>query len=160
MKVFPDGVIRFLWNAPVPMPIDPQCDAASLALARTTDLLNRYRLTVLNATSNQYDLEVAGERITTVTRQALAAGIDLTAFHAFPTVGQSQEVLRLVQKRRQILLEAWVRDDPSPRLAGMFKDSKATWQEAAALEERIRLLCRPKKLLLSLTPVTETPAAP
>ena len=87
-----------------------------------------------------------------MTREALANGADLLAFSHFPTVEMSQEVLRLVQQRRQMLKEIWVRDDPHPRFAGMHKDSKAKLADADALEARIRTLCQPRKILVHLAP--------
>ena len=153
VKLLPDGGLRFLWKTPLPLPLDPKCDARSLALANVTEQLNRYRLTVKNAASNEYHLEVNTEPVATVTRAELAAGLDLTRFSDFPTMQLGREVLRLVQQRRQVLLEAWARNDSSPRLAGMFKNSKATLAEADALEARIRQFCQPKKLLVHLAPV-------
>ena len=45
--------------------------------------------------------------------------------------------------------------DPHPRLAGLFKNSKASIEEAAALEARLRQLCQKQTIALQLQPIEE-----
>ena len=149
------GRLSCLWSMPLPWPIDPRCDATMVALARTHERLNQVRLTVLGCPQERYHLVVGPNRIATVTREALARGLNLMDYPGLPTLRQSQEVLKLVQQRRQILLEAWVRDDPHPRLAGMYKNSKASQEQADALEARIRQLCQKQALPVQLQPIEE-----
>ena len=155
LEIGSKGRLEFRWWLPLPCPIDPGCDAQSLALARTNERLNQCRLVVRGAPQERYDLVVGPNRLGTVTRQALAEGLNLVDYPQFALRQKSQEVLKLVQRRRQILLEAWVRDDPHPRLAGMFKNSKATLEEADALEARIRQLCQKQPVTIQLQPIEE-----
>ena len=159
LEIGSKGRLGFRWSLPLPCPIDPACDAASLALARSNERLNQCRLVVRGAPEERYDVVVGRNRLGLVTREALAQGVNLADYSKFPLRQESQEVLKLVQRRRQILLEAWVRDDPHPRLAGMFKNSKATIEEAEALEARLRQLCQKQTIAVQLQPIEEQGAS-
>ena len=149
------GRLSCLWSVGLPWPVDPRCDFKSVALARTHERLNQFRLTVLGCPELRYDLVVGPKRLATVTREQLATGVNLMDYPGFPNLRQSQEVLKLVQQRRQILLEHWVRNDPHPRLAGMSKNSQASPEAADALEVRIRQLCQRQSLRVELQPIEE-----
>jgi len=145
-----NGIIEFTWRTGLPMPMDPQWDAESIVVEKAAERLNRHRLKVTSLSSKQYRLFANGQMISEVSREQLAAGINLLDYSDFPTVKQSQEVLTLVQRRQRLVYKTWRRD-----IKAKDKDLlESTAAEAAELNARARQLCQPKPITLRLVPMT------
>lgn len=144
-----DGEIRFTWTAHLPMPVDARWDRKSIEHARTTQKLNRCRLTVVNAPAENYDLLADDVRIARVTRTDLAAGLDLLRFPHFPTVEPGPHILELVQQRQRILYDRWAKNKTNTKRLDAAQKSQA---QTDKLEQQIRKLCRPKKIAVRLVP--------
>jgi len=145
-----DGTIECTWLSALPMPMDPRWDAESVALEKVAERLNRHRLKVTSLAPGRYRLFANDEMITELGNDALANGIDLLDLPKFPTVKQSQEVLKLVQQRQQLLYKAW----RNSIKAGDKNLPESIIQEADLLNARIRQLCRPGSIVLRITPVS------
>jgi len=146
------GPISFDWAHPLPMPLDPNWDTNMLVLADTTSRFDRLTLRVAGLRAPRYILRAAGVTVATLDKEMIEAGLDLNRYPAFPDFDASREVLTLVQKRRLILRDVWVRSDPHPRLAGMAEATVTTLEDADALETRIRQLCQPPPMRIELIP--------
>jgi len=145
-----NGIIEFTWRTGLPMPMDPQWDAESIVVEKAAERLNRHRLKVTSLSSKQYRLFANGQMISEVSREQLAAGINLLDYSDFPTVKQSQEVLTLVQRRQKLVYKTWRRD-----IKAKDKDLlESAAAEAAELNARARQLCQPKPITLHLVPMT------
>jgi hypothetical protein len=135
------------------MPKDPEWDKKMVELAHFDAKVNQLRLDpgAMGLKPGRYSLTLAlkgGEASKVSARIAVEEGgeIDLSRLFESLVKEQTAQVLALVKERRQKLLELWVRDDPHPRLAGMYKNSKVTLEEITSLEQRIRKLCKPVTL--------------
>ena len=158
----------------LPLPLDPRLDQEIVSLAKEskdfsgiTPYLNQplfvpiprkvypNHLSVLGLRRSQtYELQSAGKTFGTAASEELLEGVDLTSYPEFPLNKTSQEVLKLVQQRRQILRDVWIMSDPSPRLASeqerLLKTSKSTAEQATELDAKIRELCQPVDLNLTI----------
>jgi lysophospholipase L1-like esterase len=159
--------IVFSWTTPLPLAFDPDCDSESLALERTTDRLNRYRLTVSGLTAARYQLkakmngEKTGDRdeseiaVAMLTREQLATGVNLTALPRFPTLALAEELRGLVVRRRQAVDSAWRASLTAKNQAGATKQGEG---EATAGDQtdpttgRIEHLRSPQTMTLTLLP--------
>jgi len=136
-----DGAVRFSWTSRVPMPVDASWDAASLALERFTDTLNRHRLTVAGLTGDRYTLFADEVEVGRFSRQELAAGIDLTALEKFPTTARSQKILPLLRELRRLGYAVFRRNysgDADPR--------------RAELDQQLQALCKPVSMTIRIAP--------
>lgn len=136
-----DGAVCFSWTSRLPMPVDASWDAASLALERFTDTLNRHRLAVAGLTADRYTLFADEAEVGRFSRQELAAGIDLTALEKFPTTARSQRILPLLRERRRLGYAAFRKDysgDADPR--------------RAELDRQLEALCSPVTLAIRIAP--------
>lgn len=145
-----DGTIEFTWRAALPMPVDPRWDTKSIALEKVAERLNRHRLKVTSLAAGRYRLFADGKEITELGHEKLAGGVNLSDYPDFPTVGQSQEVLSLVQQKRRLMYKAWRKSVK----AGDENLPEDITEEANQLTARIRDLCRPKSIVLRIVPVS------
>ncbi|MEO6809227.1 MAG: GDSL-type esterase/lipase family protein, partial [Isosphaeraceae bacterium] len=140
-----DGDLVATWRTPLPMPIDPEWDARSIAQERVADRLNRYRLTVTGLPAPRYHLwarmvgDDAETDVAVLTREQLAEGIDLTSLATFPTVKASQDVLDRLKTHHQGVSARW-RKHPAP-----------PDPTDAETPEEIRKLCQPGDVSLRLS---------
>lgn len=152
-----EGALEATWRTPIPMPLDPSCDGRSLALERVAERLNRYRLTVTGLHAGRYRLLAKAADGTTLVPVAelaadnLAAGVDLTAHAAFPTVRQAQHALDLLQARNRARYDAWRKQVAS---TGAQADA-ASEPEVEPPLAQIRRLCQPQVVRLRIEPVNE-----
>jgi len=86
-----------------------------------------------------------------VSREQLAEGLDLLGQAKFPTVMQSQEVLKLVQQRQRLLYKTWRQ---SIKSSDEEQPAKVA-EQAAELDAKARQLCQPKLIAIRLVPVTD-----
>ena len=89
----------------------------------------------------------------------LRATVDIPAgagaFDLYPAYGRlaatrTAEVLKLVQERRKLMLDFWVKNETHPRLQGMHQNSGATQGAIDSLEARIRQAAAPINLKLKM----------
>jgi len=144
-----EGTIEFAWRTSLPMPVDPQWDAESIAMEKVAERLNRHRLKITSLSDNRYRLFANGQMVSALSREQLAKGINLLDYGEFPTVKQSQEVLNLVQQRQRLVYKTWRQS-----IKSMDKDLLETVAEKSAeFNARARELCQPKLITLRLVPV-------
>lgn len=144
-----EGTIEFAWRTSLPMPVDPQWDAESIAMEKMAEQLNRHRLKITSLSDKRYRLFANGQMVSTLSREQLAKGINLLDYAEFPTVKQSREVLNLVQQRQRLIYKTWRQS-----IKSMDKDLLETVSEKSAeLNARARELCQPKQITLRLVPV-------
>lgn len=143
------------WLLPLPLPRDRNWDPASLELARFQPRINRLELTLAEMPAGNYKITLGNQPSGSYSAEALSAGVDLGESYEKAAFASSQEILRLVQERRQLLLEHWVKHDPHPRLAGMHKDSTASEGRINDLAKHIRNLAVPSRYPLSIQRVEE-----
>ena len=95
--------------------------------------------------------ERKGRTMTTVTRQEAEQGIDLTRFAELSTNQRSREVGKLALERERLLGLAWLTDVGHKRPDTPKGEPLAAAQKkAAALEERMQELARPRDVVLQL----------
>jgi len=148
------GGLRFSWLTRRPMPADPAWDAESLALERFADRFNRHRLTVKGAPAAQYQLCEGEKVLGTVTREQLAAGVDLLQFPDLSTNRGGPELLKLIRKRGRLLCDAYLNDigHQRPGMAKGLPLAEALGQ-AADLDAQVRQMAAPVTLTLRLSPL-------
>ena len=151
--------IRFDWLTRRPMPMDPAWDAESLRLERAADRFNRHRLTVTGAPAARYQLCEGETLLGTVSREELAAGLDLLRYPQLSTHSGGPELLKLIRKRGRILCDAYLTDTGHQR-PGMAKGLPLAEAEsqAAELDQSIRRLAAPVTVSLRLVPTQEESA--
>ena len=137
-----DGAVRFSWTSRVPMPMDASWDAASLALERFTDTLNRHRLTVAGLTGDRYTLFADDVEVGRFSRQELAAGIDLTALEKFPTTARSQQILPLLRELRRCGYAVFRKN----------YSGDGTPTRRAELDKQLQALSRPVNMTIRIAP--------
>ncbi len=146
--------IRFRWKTRLPMPSDPGWDRKLAGLERIHERWNRHLLMVKNAPRAKYELYEGDRKLGTVTRDELAAGVDLLAFPDLSTNQNAQRSWKLLEERQGVLGLAWLTDVGHKRPGtpkGIALD-EAT-RRAEALEKEIRRLTQPVTLTLRLLPV-------
>ncbi len=148
-----DGSIAFTWRARLPMPLDPQWDAASLALERAGARLDRMHLRGANAAAARYEVFEGGIRIASASREEIERGLDLTAYPALGANRRALEMLRLIRERQRLLSDAWLAEI-GHRRPGMPRGLPMAEAERRAeeLERRIRELARPAELKIRIAP--------
>ena len=149
------GTIEFTWQAPLPMPRDPRWDRESIQLEKFDGRLNRHVLIVRNAPAKRYGVSANGLMVAEVTREQLEQGLQLTDYPELPSNQRALEVLKLVQQRSAMLYDGWRK-----RIAGATgqprdADSAESSETAAAMDERLRELCQPIELHLTLGPLAD-----
>jgi len=141
-------------KAPLPLPIDPRIDAEVLTLADSQQKLGEYSLYLSGLEPGQYELKVNDTLLTTLTVEKAVTIVDLNSLEKCHLRAKAQEVLKLVQQRRQILREAWIKSETHPRMANeraqLLKSSTATDEQAAELDTKIRQLCQPVDLIFTV----------
>jgi lysophospholipase L1-like esterase len=150
---------ELIFVSPLPMPKDAQWDKKMVELAHFDAEVNQLRLDpgTIGLKPGDYILTLSlkeSQASKTSTEIEVREGreIDLSPLFESLVKEQTARVLALVKARRQKLLELWVRDDPHPRLAGMYKNSRVTPAEIISLEQRIRKLCKPVTLHCQFEP--------
>lgn len=145
-----DGTIEFTWRTALPMPMDPRWDAASIALEKVAEQLNRHQLQVTSLAGGRYRLYADDEIITELGHKQLGEGVNLLDYPDFPTVKQSQEVLKLVQQKQRLVYKAW----RNSIKAGDRNLPESITKEASDLNARLRQLATPKPIVLRIVPVS------
>lgn len=147
-----DGdTIRFTWESRVPLSADPRWDKRLNVKESLTEPFNRHTLTVSGAPQARYTLFHGDTKLGEVTREELAAGLDLTKFKELPTNQHAAEVLKTVQQYRQVLDPAWLTDvghkrPDTPKGLPLEEAQK----KAEPLQKKVREAAQPVTLTLKL----------
>lgn len=154
--VVEDGGLRFTWESLVPLAADPRWDRRLNLKETLTEPFNRYTLKVTNVAQPRYRLFQGDTMLGEVTREELAAGIDLTGFKDLATNQHAADLLKAVQQRHQILDPAWLTDvghkrPDTPKGMPLAEAQR----KAEPLEKKARELATPVRLSLRLVPVTK-----
>ena len=148
-----DGSLSIEWTSHLPMPVVPQWDTESLALLKSQESLNQYRLTVSGLTAANYELLEGDKVLLTASAVELQKGIDLIALKLLSTNTRAAELLGLITQRQRVLTDSWLNDVGHKR-PGMSKGlpvAEATTQ-AESLSERISKAAKPAAISLKLMP--------
>ena len=148
-----DG-LRFTWKTRLPMPSDPAWDDRLAGTEKIADRLNRFRLTVMDAPGEKYELQEGDRKLAEVSREELGAGLDLTRYKELSANTRAAELLKRVAQREQLLALAWLTDvghkRPDTPKGIPLADAQ---KQAAELEAMIRNLAEPTKVVLRLVPI-------
>lgn len=133
---------------PWPLDRDPANNKDMLLTLSVTDVerdLNRYNLKIDQAESSRYSLTVDGTDCGTVTREELAAGVDLAALKMLPANVQAQGLLATIRKHNDLHFQRWrqvqvtqVSDGLSPSEDTLKKMNALDAEESAAEEQLSR----------------------
>ncbi|MBL8826496.1 MAG: SGNH/GDSL hydrolase family protein [Planctomycetaceae bacterium] len=148
-----DGAaLRFKWRAKLPMYFDEQIDRPSLVLEQSAAKLNRLTLRVTGLTAPQYLVRVGNTQLGKLTKDELAAGVDLARFETLPSHAAAKRVWELVRDRHKQVYGAWRKqialdEQPSADAAKRLTPAAdPSWQA-------IRDAAQPIVLDIRLTPV-------
>jgi lysophospholipase L1-like esterase len=147
-----DSSMTVKWTPRMPMPIDPRWDQQLIARDQTGDW-NSFRLTVTDLSERHYDVLEGEHLLGTPSREELGNGVNLLQFNKLSTVQRSQELLKLVIQRQEILSLAWLNAVGFKRPgtpAGLPLEEAR--QKASELEAKIRKLAHPTEIALTIRP--------
>jgi lysophospholipase L1-like esterase len=148
------GGFRFRWLTRLPMPVDPRWDARLAGQQGIGEHVNRHRLVVSGAAGERYELFEGDRRLGEVSREQLAAGVDLLAYKELSTNRRAAELAKLVEQREELLGRAWLSDvghkRPDTPKGLPLEEAR---QRASALTAEIGKLAQPVRLTLRLVPV-------
>jgi lysophospholipase L1-like esterase len=146
-----DGVIHLQGQSRLPLAVDPRWPGEFPEKAAIRQAVNQYRLVVKDCPAEEYELWEGKVKLGTVSRKQLQDGVDLTRFAEMSSNKQSLTLLKLAEKRQQILGRAWLSDigHDRPNTPVGLPLEKALPQ-ARELEQEIRQLARPVLLSLEL----------
>jgi hypothetical protein len=149
-----NGGLRFTWRTRLPMPCDPAWNDRLAETEKVAYRFNRYQLTVKDAPHEKYELWEGERKLAEVSREELAAGVDLTHYKELSTNVRAAELGKWVAKREQLLALAWLTDvghkRPGTPKGILLADAM---KRTAELEAKIRKLAEPTKIALRLVPV-------
>jgi lysophospholipase L1-like esterase len=151
-----DGVVRFTWRARLPMPADPRWDARLYEKGTAGERLSRCRLTVTGLARERYELYEDDRPLGKMTREQLAAGVDLLRYAELSTNRRAVELWKAVEERQRLLGLAWLTDVGHKRPdtpKGLPLEEART--KAAPLGEKVRKLAEPAEIRLRVMPVGE-----
>jgi lysophospholipase L1-like esterase len=149
-----DGVVSFTWRSKLPMPADPSWDPQVLEKGGAGERLSRYRLEVTGLPRERYELFEGDRRLGKVSKEQLAAGVDLLRLPELSTNRRAAELWKLVEQRQRLLGLAWLTDvghkrPDTPKGIPLEKARK----QAAPLAEKIRKLAEPVEVSIRLVPL-------
>lgn len=147
------GVLRFTWLTRLPMPADPQWDRGLAQQELGAERLNQHRLVVRGAGHERYELFEGDRKLGTVSREQLAAGLDLLPYKDLSTNSRAAELGKRIEQRQQLLAPAWLTEVGHKRPdtpKGLPLDEAR--RRAAPIEADICKLAQPVKLTLRLVP--------
>jgi lysophospholipase L1-like esterase len=148
-----DGGVSFTWRSKLPMPADPRWDARLYEKGSAGERLSRYRLTVTGLSRERYELFEGDRLLGKMSKEGLAAGVDLLRFHELSTNRRSAELWKLVEQRQRLLGLAWLTDVGHKRPdtpKGLPLDEAQ--KQAAPLAEKVRKLAEQVEVPLRVVP--------
>lgn len=148
-----NGGLSFTWTSPLPMPMDPAWDAATIRLAHSVPHCNVYRLAVTGLDNREYALSVDGKTVRKATAREFAAGLRLPGSDELPTVKAALNLLQLVKQRRALNYRLWRTQIDKP-LGRKLDARQITAHKAriATLAEQIAELRKPIAMKIAIRP--------
>ena len=151
-----NGELDFVWVTSPPLPIRG-FRLESTFRKTTTSYPSHgqiHSLIVRRAEAVSYRLFAEDQLLATVSREELAAGIDMRRFPGLITTDRGHHILQLLHSRNRILSDAWLTFVGHKR-PGMPKGLpiREAESEAASLDRQIRELSRPVELHIRLLPL-------
>ncbi len=151
-----DGVLRFTWRGRLPMPADPRWDARLYEQGSAGERLSRYRLVVTGLGRERYELYEDDRPLGKMSKEDLAAGVDLLRYPGLTTNKRATELWKAVEERQRLLGLAWLTDvghkRPDTPKGISLEEARA---KAAPLAEKMRKLTEPTEVHLRLVRVGE-----
>lgn len=143
--------LRFEWTTRLPWPADSRWHPRLVELARLKQHLNRHDLIVSRLPKSKYVLWEGDKKLGVVARDEIKIGVDMTRFPELSTNVTAATLLKLVEKRQQLLGLAWLTDvghnrPGTPKGIPLAEAQK----QAAVLEKQVRELAQPRTLTLRL----------
>ncbi len=151
-----DRVVAFTWRARLPMPADPRWDARLYEKSTAGERLSRCRLTVTGLVRERYELYEDDRPLGKMTREQLAAGVDLLRYAELSTNRRAAELGKAVEERQRLLGLAWLTDVGHKRPdtpKGLPLEEART--KAAPLAEKVRKLAEPAEIHLRVVAAGE-----
>jgi lysophospholipase L1-like esterase/pimeloyl-ACP methyl ester carboxylesterase len=149
-------IISFEWQTRRPMPMDPQWDAASVKQDGIAERFNRQRLIVRGAKGLRYAIYEGDHGVGVVTREEMAAGIDMTRFADLSSNQGGAEMLGLIRQRNAMLTDSWLtfvgHNRPGMATGMPLADAQ---KQAEELEAKIRAMAQPMTLKLRLVDMAQ-----
>ncbi len=151
-----NDIVSFSWSTKQPLPMDARWDPKSVDFESVIERFNRHVLIVKGLSADEFRLYERDTLVGVVTREELAAGINLVRYPQLSTNQNGPEILGLIRERQALLTHAWLTDigHTRPGLPEGLPVAEAT-DQAAELEVRIRGLAGPMRLDLRLVATAE-----
>ena len=146
----------FSFALPLPMPADPMWSVRAKEIEKLDDRVNQHRLKI-EGLGGLLTLRTGATkeklRRTNLKADAIAEGIDFASL-VESRKDQADEVWMLVDKKNRLLGPAWLthvghKRPDTPKGIALEEATK----KAAVFEERIRTLCRPIDVTMSIGPI-------
>ena len=134
---------NFNWTTRLPMPVDPNWDSESLVLEKFAQTLNRQTLSVTRLRMPAYQIYINDVDCGRFLPNPLKAGLDMNALPNNPLMAQSRMILPLIQQWHKLGYAPYHKIGHPP-----------VEPERAALEIKLRDLCRPTTLSIRMIPTT------
>jgi hypothetical protein len=149
--------VSFSFSLPLPMPVDPAWNPKAREVEKFDERVNRYSLKIVGPEGflaiRQGNLKDGADRTTPIAADVLAKGVDLAELLKLSTDKKPSQVLKLIQEKNRIMGQAWVthvgHKRPDTPKGMPFEEAK---KKAAALDEEIRKLCKPKEISMDVGP--------
>ena len=134
---------NFNWTTRLPMPADTNWDSESLALEKFAQTLNKQTLSVTRLRMPAYQIYINDVDCGRFLPNPLKAGLDMNALLNSPLMAQSRMVLPLIRQWHKLGYAPYHKTGHPPVEA-----------ERAALEMKLRDLCKPTTLAVRMIPTT------
>lgn len=145
--------IEYRWHGMVPMAQDPTWDAKMLELEKITQTWNGSVFRLRGAAAARYDLFEGNRKLTAVTGEQLASGIDLTRLPEFSLNKRRAEIWKLVEKRQRLLGLAWLTDVGHQRPdTPKGIPIAAARKQGLEIDAQIQELAKPTEIMLKFVP--------
>jgi lysophospholipase L1-like esterase len=150
------GAFMFTWSRRIPMPIDRAWDKPLVDQGLGSSQFNELALKIIGLPARKYVLHEGDTRLGEVSSASLERGIDLCAYADLSTKVRAQALWKLVAQRERLLSPAWLErvghKRPGTPKGLPFDEAR---RQAAALDEKIRMLSQPLPLAIRVVPAVE-----
>ena len=145
------GEFTFEWTTRIPMPEDPAWDQATREQARAW---NKHQIKISGLPALRYQIFEGATPIAVVSRDALAAGLNLLPYTNLVSNQRAAALFGLVQQHQRILAEAWLSEvgHKRPGIAKGLPLAQAE-EKAAGIWKQIEERTAPLHLHIRLKPL-------
>jgi lysophospholipase L1-like esterase len=158
VKMIAGGRAAFSFLLPRPMPTDPAWSPRAKQVEKFDNAVNKYSLKVEGlrgymAVSAWEGDDKKGRTRFMAKADEIAAGINLADALQLPPDARGTELFKLIDEKNRLLAPAWLthvgHKRPDTPKGIPLEEAK---KKAAALDEQIRALCKPKEFTVSMNP--------